>query len=311
MLNENVLQLCQHAAENQQPLGISLVPSANGCRIFDCGVESPGSQAAGILLARICLADLATVEVLPVEPWPQVHVRTEHAVSACMAAQYAGWEVKGDSFFAMGSGPMRAAAAREPLFEQIGFQERPGQCVGVLESARLPPDDVCQTIAEKCGVAPEKLTLFVAPTSSIAGTLQVVARSVESALHKLHELEFDLFRIVYGEGSAPLPPVATGDLAAIGCTNDAILYGSEVTLTVRGDDHSLERNGEQLPSSASPDYGRPFAEILAEYDNDFYRVDPLLFSAAKIRLVNLDSGNSFEFGQLNNEVLHKSFAQGL
>ena len=40
----------------------------------------------------------------------------------------------------------------------------------------------------------------------------MVARSVETALHKLHELKFDLNQIVSAFGTAPLPPVATKDL---------------------------------------------------------------------------------------------------
>ena len=45
-------------------------------------------------------------------------------VAACMAAQYAGWQISRDGYFAMGSGPMRAAAAKEELFQHIGYVER-------------------------------------------------------------------------------------------------------------------------------------------------------------------------------------------
>ena len=47
-----------------------------------------------------------------------------------------------------------------------------------------------------CRLSAENLTLAVAPASSIAGTTQVVARSLETALHKLHELKFDLNQVV-------------------------------------------------------------------------------------------------------------------
>jgi len=177
----------------------------------------------------------------------------------------------------------------------------------VLESGKLPGDAVCCEIAAKCGVDPAHLTLLVAPTRSPAGTLQIVARSVETALHKLHELKFDLKRIESGWGAAPLPPPAKDDLAAIGRTNDAILYGGRVTLHLHGDDASIEEVGARLPSIASPDYGRPFGEILAAYGHDFYKVDPLLFSPAMAKLVNMDTGNSFEFGKLNEDVLRRSF----
>jgi methenyltetrahydromethanopterin cyclohydrolase len=207
----------------------------------------------------------------------------------------------------MGSGPMRAAAAREQLFVDINYREKPSSCVGVLESGKLPDAAVCRDIAEKCGVEPADLTLLVAPTRSLAGTVQVVARSVETALHKLHELKFDLNRIESAWGQAPLPPPAKNDLAAIGRTNDAILYAGHAVLYVRGDDRSLEEIGPKLPSSSSKDYGKPFAETLAAVDYDFYRVDPLLFSPAMVTLVNLDTGASFRFGQFDWPVIAKSF----
>ena len=306
-LNERATQLCAVIAQRTDELQVTRQQLACGTTVFDFGIDTPGSQAAGRLLARVCLADLAEVSLEAFEPWPLVTVATDHPVAACMASQYAGWEIQGDKFFAMGSGPMRAAAGREPLFNDIGYREKCDSCVGVLESGKLPPGTVCEEIAAKCGIGADRLTLLVAPTSSQAGTFQVVARSVETALHKLHELGFDLSRVGRGEGRAPLAPVAADDLAGIGVTNDAILYGGEVSLFVRGDDRSLAEIGPHVPSSASADYGRPFAEVLAECDNDFYRVDPLLFSAARITFVNRDSGQRHTFGQTNPAVLEQSF----
>ena len=140
------------------------------------------------------------------------------------------------------------------------------------------------------------MTLLVAPTASLAGGVQIVARSVETALHKLAELGFDLARIVSAHGTAPLPPVAADDLAAIGRTNDAILYGARVVLYVTGDDASLEAIGPQVPSSASRDHGEPFAAIFARYNHDFYAVDPHLFSPAEVVFQNIETGRVHAFG---------------
>ena len=126
-------------------------------------------------------------------------------------------------------------------------------------------------------------------------------------MHKLFELGFDLSRVVAGHGVAPLPPVASEDLVGIGRTNDAVLYGARVTLWVRGDDDALQALGPRVPSQASPDYGRPFAEIFERYERDFYRIDPLLFSPAEIHFVNLDTGKMLRFGPPQAEVLHESF----
>jgi methenyltetrahydromethanopterin cyclohydrolase len=202
---------------------------------------------------------------------------------------------------------MRAMGSKEPLFEAIGHREKGERAVGILETRKMPPAEVCQQIADQCDVAADQLSLIVAPTASIAGTIQVVARSVETALHKLHGLGFDLRRVASGVGVAPVPPVAKNDLAAIGCTNDAILYGGEVTLWVRGDDASIEAIGPRVPSSASADFGQPFAAIFERAGLDFYKIDPHLFSPASVAFYNLDTGNSFRFGQLHPRVIHESF----
>ena len=100
----------------------------------------------------------------------------------------------------------------------------------MLETRKPPPPAIVAKIADACRVAPRQSRSFAAPTASLAGGLQIVARSVETALHKLAELKFDLSRIISAHGTAPLPPVAANDLAAIGRTNDAILYGARVIL---------------------------------------------------------------------------------
>ncbi len=311
-LNERAHDLSNAMAADADQLGIVVSALDCGARLIDCGVKAPGSTEAGRRLAEVCLSGLGTVYLAPVDSGGptshQVHVTTNAPVAACMASQYAGWEIKGDGFFAMGSGPMRAAAAREELFNTINHRERPDVCVGVLETSKLPPESVCTDLAEKCGVAPDRLTLLVARTASPAGTVQIVARSIETALHKLHVLGFDLACISAGIGVAPLPPVAGDDLTAIGWTNDAILCGASVTLLANADDEMLQAIGPRLPSCSSPDYGRPFAEIFARYDGDFYRIDPMLFSPAVIKLINQPTGRTHEFGQFAPEILAASFA---
>ena len=310
-LNASGLACLQPLLDRADQLRIGLARADNGTQILDCGVHCCGGLEAGRLLAEVCLAGLGQVEIVPgsrdIYAGPAVTIRTDQPLAACLGAQYAGWQISGDSFFAMGSGPMRAAAGKEPLFDQIGLRETVDGAIGVLESAQLPPPSICQQIATDCGVAADQLTLLVARTASQAGSLQVVARSVETALHKMHELHFDLNRIASGYGTAPLPPVAADDLAGIGRTNDAVLYGAEVTLWVTGDDRSLTELGPQIPSNSSTAYGQPFAVIFEQHNRDFYKIDPLLFSPAVVTLINLDSGNRFRFGETQPDVLCTSF----
>ncbi|REJ68983.1 MAG: methenyltetrahydromethanopterin cyclohydrolase [Planctomycetota bacterium] len=310
-LNYRAAELCREAVASADVLGIATRKLASGALLIDCGIEARGGLAAGLMLARACLADLGTVSLVPAADGTAlgtaVQVFTDQPVAACMAAQYAGWEVKVDDFFAMGSGPMRAAANQEELFEEIGFSESPSTIVGVLETRQFPDDAVVEYLAQACGVAPRDIILLLAPTASQAGNVQVVGRSVETALHKLHEIDFDLERVVSGLGVAPLPPVAPDDLASIGRTNDAILYGAEVTLWVVGDDASLAEIGPRVPSNSSADHGRPFREIFAQHDHDFYRIDRQLFSPAVVTFVNLETGTTQRFGTTAPEVIRASF----
>jgi len=285
---------------------------SSGGRLYDFGIEVAGGLRAGLTLAEICLSGLGEVSLLPGRiggiDWPQVFVSTDQPVSACLLSQYAGWQINVGGFFAMGSGPMRAAAAHEDLFERLDYREdRPAHIVGVLETATLPDNDVFSLIAEKTGVPVENITLLVAPTSSPAGNLQVVARSVETVLHKLFELHFDVTRIVSACGTVPLSPVAADDLTGIGRTNDAILYGGCVTLWVHGDDRSIAEIGPRVPAAASECYGKPFLDIFEEAGRDFYAIDPLLFSPAQVVFQNLETGRVHQFGKTAPDVLKRSF----
>ena len=286
---------------------------SGGGRVIDCGIDKDGDKKAGLFLAMLTLSDLAEVSIRngtdPDMPFARVFVKTSEPVAACMASQYAGWQISVGDFFAMGSGPMRAAYGGEKLFKDIGHIEKATRIVGALETRQQPSAEVFDFIAGKTGVEPKNIILAVAPTASDAGGVQVVARSVETALHKLHELGFDLARVRTGSGSAPMPPTAADDLAAIGRTNDAVLYGARVELEVTGDDDSIAELGAKTPSSASTDHGALFIEIFERYNRDFYRIDPGLFSPAEVTFRNLDTGNEFTFGQLEPELIGRSFLE--
>jgi len=306
-LNERAERVANEMEDHAADLRVS-VSRVGGGRVIDCGGAVPGSLAAGLMMSRVCLADLADVQFVPSADisGPAIQVRTDHPVRACLASQYAGWQVKVGPFFGMGSGPMRAAYGKEEIFQHIPGSEESPCAVGVLESAKHPTEEVVSYLVSKLPTAVERLTLLVAPASSLAGGIQVVARSVETALHKLHELKFDVNQVFAGYGVAPLPPVAPEELKAIGRTNDALLYGGRVTLWVRADDELIESIGPKVPSNSSKDHGELFADLFARY-GDFYKIDPLLFSPAEVTFVNLKTGRAHVFGRVEPGLLRKSF----
>ena len=130
---------------------------------------------------------------------------------------------------------------------------------------------------------------------------------LEVALHKAHTLHFPLEHIVDGVGTAPIAPPIPDFIQAMGRTNDAIIYGGRVQLYVRGTDEAAEKLAKELPSRGSASYGRPFAEIFAAVNGDFYKIDPMLFSPAAVTVSNLDTGRSFHGGALAPEIVEASF----
>lgn len=312
-LNQKTWELLEKNLVHAQSLRIEPHRLSCGATVVDFGVNVSGGIAAGKLLAEVCLGGLAQVSL---ESSPgasgkgdsvMVTVSSDSPLWACMGCQYAGWPVQSGSFFAMGSGPMRMVRGKEKVLEELGLKDSSVKAVGVLECDQLPDDSICETTAKELGIGCDGLTLCVAPTRSIAGCVQVVARSVETSLHKLFELDFDLGQIVSAFGSAPLCPPAKDFAEGIGRTNDAILYGGTVHLWVDSSDEIIKRVGPQVPSRSSRDWGKPFAQTFKEYGFDFYQVDPGLFSPAVVLVYNLATGNAFRFGELRQDVVDQSF----
>jgi len=207
----------------------------------------------------------------------------------------------------MGSGPLRAKARVEhELFGKLGYEEDTSRGVLVLEGRTPPTDEVASWVARKADVAPGALTFAIAPTASLAGGVQIVARMIETGLHKMDTLGFDVTRVVSAIGTAPLAPTARSDMRAIGRTNDCVLYGGQSRYVVRAEDEELQSLADRLPASASKDYGTPFYDIFKRYDSDFYKIDPMLFSPAEVWLTSATSGKTFHAGRLNPGVLRAS-----
>ena len=223
-----------------------------------------------------------------------------------------GLGYRSPGYFAMGSGPARSAARVErALYERIGHAEAPDTAVLVLEGRTLPDEGSCASSPRSASVRPDGLRILIAPTASIAGCVQVAARSVETGLHKMLELGFDVNTVRSGTGVCPLAPVAKNDLRAIGWTNDCILYGTRAYFAVHADDAAVQAMVERLPATASSDYGTPFYEIFKRAGNDFYKIDRMLFSPAEVVVNNLASGRLYTAGRLNADVLRASFGLAL
>ena len=312
-MNERSAALVDAMAADAAALGIAVRTLDSGARLVDCGARTRGGMHAGLTFAAACMGGLGRADPVPVtvgqRTWPGVAIGVDQPAAACLAAQYAGWKLEHEDFFAMASGPGRALARAEDLFKELSWHEDAEQAVLCLETRQDPPAAVVEKVAERCRVEPSALTFLIAPTASICGSVQISARVVETALHKLHELGVSPARVRHGWGCCPIAPVAQDDPAAIGRTNDAVLYGGTVHLWIEGADDEVAQLAAKLPSSASEAFGTPFGELLKAADGNFYEIDPMLFSPAAATLTSTESGRAHHGGGLAPEVLERSFTR--
>jgi methenyltetrahydromethanopterin cyclohydrolase len=314
-LNERAWKIADDLAARADELRVSVQTLPSGARLIDAGIEVRGGYGAGIGLAELCMGGLGHIRFAELEiggsTFPGVEVWTDHPAVACMASQYAGWALSVGKYFAMASGPLRAhARVEKELFDKLQYAETATRGVLVLEGRTVPTEEAVALVAEKASLPAPQITFAIAPTASLAGGVQVVARVLETGLHKMEVLGFDVRRVVSGIGTAPLPTLAKNDLRAIGRTNDCILYGGQTSFVIDASDEELTDLAAKMPASSSSDYGTPFYETFKRYNGDFYKIDKLLFSPAEVWLTSATTGKTFHGGLLNLEVLRGSLFEG-
>jgi len=312
-VNKLGLKVAQKLIENHKEYNVKVVSGPLGSTIIDAGIEAKGGIDAGILVAEATMGGLGRVKLgfrdYDGLTLPTVEVCTDHPVIACMASQYAGWRVSTKDYFAMGSGPARALALKpKKLFREIGYKDEYEEALIVLEAGKYPTEEAIKLIAEKCGVKPQNVTVIITPTQSIAGSVQISARIVETGIHKLHTIGFHLDRFIAGQGEAPIAPPHPDPTVAMGRTNDMILYGGVATYFVNAEDSEIAELLKKAPSCTSRDYGKPFYEAFKEAGFDFYKIDPNLFAPAMYVVFNTKTGSTFKAGYINADVLKRSVA---
>ena len=312
-INEMGFEVFEEMLDYADELQIEVQELDNGTVVADAGVVAKGGYGAGVYLSRLCMSDLAEIQLAPYDIkgvlLPGIQVATDHPAVSCMASQCAMWQIKADKYFAMGSGPARVLARKtRDLYEKIGFEESSDVAVIVLESNKLPDETVSALIAEKCGIDPADLRIAVAPTDSVAGLVQVSARVVETGLHKLFTMGFDINTIKCGWGRAPISPITGDATMCMGSSNDAIIYGGETYYTLEYENLvELQQYLKGMPSRASRDWGAPFYKTFKAAGFDFFKVDHNVFAPAKVVMNEILSRRTFVSGRVNQDVLAESF----
>ena len=320
-LNTAALGLVQKLCDEKEKYNVIVEESESGATIIDAGINADGGFFAGEIITEICLGGYGKANVTPIQYGdtilPSVFVITDHPALSTLASQFAGWQIKGEGFSAIASGPARALALKpKKLYEKLKYRDEAKIAVLVLETGKKPPEVVIKQIVEKCKVTPKNLFLIMFSTTSMAGATQVSGRVVETGLHKLERLGLDPLIVRHAWGYAPIVPLHPSSGEAMGRTNDAILYGGVTNYTLKyEDEQKLENIVKQAPSSSSKmlqearrlaEKNPRFLDIFKEAGFDFYKIDPNIFAPAVVAINNMRTGRTFRAGSLDVEVIKSS-----
>lgn len=350
-LNESARAIVGRILASRGYLGVHAMSPPGCANLVDMGAWCPGSAEAGLLLAEACLGGLGRAELAWVSldgvRLPGVRVEVQMPALACLGSQYAGWTIPVEGGVVMGSGPAQLLAAGAGAgaggpSRLLDYAEEADAGVLVLEGRQFPSQETISRIASACSLPPSNLWLLLAPTASRAGLVQIAARVVEVALHKLLHLGYDVSRVESASGVCALAPLVRGDIGngvrdgarcgdrhgdrdavcdgaqndrcdyacydrlAMGLANDAIAAAGQCQLTLRDRDREIDSVVGRVPWSSSPSFGTPFLHLLDSCGR-FGDIDPLMFSPAQIVVTNVATGDVLQAGEPSLAMLQMCF----
>ena len=305
-LNRMATELVDEAIDFAEELTIGVERLEGDTAVLDFGVEEPGAIEAGMLLAEIQTAGLASVtkriDRVAGAPLAHVELSTDHPALALLCSGKAGWELSVGEFEGLGSGPARALVAEEEIFQRLGYRDSAEFAVLAIESDALPTAEVAEHVADRSGVSASAVFLPTFASASVTGSVVAAARAAEIATFRLAELGYDPAAILSASGVAPVAPVADGEEAAMARTTDALAYGSEVHLVVEDEFEGFE----EIVSVASEEYGQPLETVFDDVDWEFEALPIEVFGPAKVT-VDVMGGPTHVVGETSEDVLAESF----
>ena len=255
-MNERAWALADRCVARAAELRVAVHTLASGARVLDAGVGRAGRLRRGACARRAVHG----------RPWPRrarvAHDRRRDVARRAGLDRPSGRVLHGVAVRRAGRSTRRGSSrwARARCARRRGWSRScsrssatprtPPAACSCWRGGRFPPTRWPRGSPARRASRPAALTFAVAPTASLAGGVQIVARVLETGLHKMDTIGFDVKRVVSAIGTAPLPPTARSDLRAIGRTNDCILYGGQARYTVRAEDDELAQLAERLPASA-------------------------------------------------------------
>jgi methenyltetrahydromethanopterin cyclohydrolase len=312
-LNQAAVEIIKDVIARADEYQIRTWKADCGSTLVDMGLDCPGSWKAGQAFVEAGFGGMgkATYGKFEIGRFtvPSIDVWVDHPVLAVVASQAGCWELGTGELAMIGSGPARAVALAD-RWSGHGYRDtKATEVVVQLQTHRVPSDDLCRTVAEACHVSPEQVYVVFAPTACLVGAIQVASRTVEQVMIKLFLRGFDIHSVKHGFGTAPVAPLVKNEVEVMGRANDALFYGATTVLYADAPDNVIEPIVKDFcfDVNSGEFWGMPFASIFERFHHNWFEVPDLVDSPAKLIINSLQTGHSFVGGQINLQVLSRSY----
>jgi methenyltetrahydromethanopterin cyclohydrolase len=312
-VNQAAVAMIKDAIARSDEFQIKAWQAECGSTLVDMGLTCPGSWKAGQIFVEAGFGGMgkATYGKFDIGAFtvPTIDVWVDHPVLAVVASQAGCWELGKGELAMIGSGPARAVALAD-RWAGHGYRDTMATEVVVqLQTTKVPSNELCLEVAKLCHVAPEKVYVVFAPTACLVGAIQVASRTVEQVMIKLFLHGFDIHSVKTGYGTAPVAPLVHDEIEMMGRANDALFYGATTVLYADAPDEAIEPIVKRLcfDVNSGEYWGTPFAGIFKSFGSNWFNVPDLIDSPAKVIINSLQTGHSFLGGQINHDVLSRSY----
>jgi methenyltetrahydromethanopterin cyclohydrolase len=184
----------------------------------------------------------------------------------------------------------------------------------VEKKAFYVPTLCSEYIASKCKISPENLYLVMAPTASVAGSVQVSAHVLEDSLWRLTDyLDYEYSKVKYITGSSPISPVYPEIWRRPGITPDDMIRNAGrihfYVYSSEGDD--LQKIADEMIIEKTQAFGKPFFEILNSgifskgLDKKTLGREGWTYVIAEAMVTDLRTGKVFKAGKIHADLIRK------
>ncbi len=311
-VNAEAMKIVRKILESPEALGVEVSRLPCGSTLIDMGQRARGSWQAGRYFTLVTVGGLGDLSFesfqLGAARLLAVRLMVDRPLEACMGCQVAGWRLVDEPDAPILAGPARTLNNPPDYHVRLsGYRDHAHEGVVTVQMSRPVTDDMALVMAKACDLAQENLFIMASRHACLVSTIQVPARGIETAMHRLALEGFDLGRIQQAFCTGPIPPLVDDELSSMGRINDALYYGGEVSLYVDAADEILEPLVPTVVSEVSPLARRSFAELYRDAGYDFHAIPLDAHTPAVLHMTNVKSGRTFSAGRFDYEVLQRSF----